>query len=211
MVLGVDFSIKSSAATLKSGDLYTFYSFARTGVIKEDVSLALQAAGVIIFETDEAPKPAKKTSIAIKERTSLEDAQKLIPVIVNCFVLQPIDKFGIEGFSFASTGNRLAQLSGYQWVLRWELMRSIKNENFYVYSPMTIKATAGKGNFKKEQMIQAFIDSQDPLLINTGLHKLLKYHPTLVQTKKGQFLKPIDDICDSYWIVKTLEKLNGQE
>lgn len=208
MILGIDFSIKSTAAALKSGDIYTFYSFARKGVIKEDAKIAFAAAGVQIFETEEEPALPKKSSIADRERSSLSDAKRLIPTIVNCFSGLRIDKFGIEGFSFASTGNRLAQISGYQWVLRWEMMKWVDSRNFFVYSPMTIKATAGKGNYKKEEMIDAFIKSDDPLLENNGLRKALIKDPTLFQTKRGAWLKPLDDVIDAYWILKTVEAQN---
>jgi hypothetical protein len=206
MILGIDFSIKSAAATLKSGDAYTFYSYARKGVVKEDTKIAFAAAGVQIFESEEEPSPAKKASIAERERASVKDALKLIPKITECFTDLPIDRWAIEGFSFASTGNRLAQISGYQWVLRWELIRGGLNiDSFYIYSPMTVKATAGKGNFKKEQMIEAFMQSDDPILQNCGLYKALNTDPTLFQTKRGVWLKPLDDVVDSYWIMKTVE------
>ena len=206
MILGIDFSIKSAAATLKSGDYYTFYSFARKGVIKQDAKIAFAAAGVQIIESDEEPAPSsKKATIAERERASVKDALKLIPKIVDRFTEMRIDRWAIEGFSFASTGNRLAQISGYQWVLRWELIKAgLDIDSFYIYSPMTIKATAGKGNFKKEQMIEAFMQSDDPILQNCGLYKALNTNPTLFQTKRGAWLKPLDDVVDSYWIMRTV-------
>ena len=206
MILGIDFSIKSAAATLKSGDYYTFYSFARKGVIKQDAKIAFAAAGVQIVESDEEPAPSsKKATIAERERASVKDALKLIPNIVDRFTEMRIDRWAIEGFSFASTGNRLAQISGYQWVLRWELIKAgLDIDSFYIYSPMTIKATAGKGNFKKEQMIDAFMQSDDPILQNCGLYKALNTNPTLFQTKRGAWLKPLDDVVDSYWIMRTV-------
>lgn len=206
MVLGIDFSLKSTAATLKSGDTYTFYTFARTDVIKEDTSIALRAAGVMVDTLPPEPALPKKSTIAERERSSLVDASALIPTITKWFSDLEIDAYGIEGFSFASTGNRLAQISGYQWVLRWELQKiGMSTDKFWIFSPMTVKATAGKGNFKKEEMIEAFIKSEDPALRNTGLWKALNNQPSLFQTKRGAWLKPIDDIIDSYWVLKTTE------
>lgn len=206
MILGIDFSLKSTAATLKSGDTYTFYTFARTDVIKEDTSLALKAAGVIVNTLPPEPSLPKKSTIAERERSSLDDACTLIPEITKWFSDLNIDAYGIEGFSFASTGNRLAQISGYQWVLRWELHKmGMTTEKFWIFSPMTVKATAGKGNFKKEEMIAAFINSEDTDLQKTGLWKALKNQPSLFQTKRGAWVKPIDDIIDSYWVLKTTQ------
>jgi hypothetical protein len=206
MILGIDFSLKSTAATLKSGDTYTFYTFARTDVIKEDTSLALRAAGVIVNTLPPEPALPKKSTIAERERSSLDDACVLIPEITKWFCDLDIDAYGIEGFSFASTGNRLAQISGYQWVLRWELHKmGMTSDKFWIFSPMTVKATAGKGNFKKEEMIAAFINSEDPELQKTGLWKALKNQPSLFQTKRGAWVKPIDDLIDSWWVLKTTQ------
>jgi len=207
MFLGVDFSLKSPAATLKYGDNYTFYTFARTNVVKEDVAIALKAAGVIVNLIDSEPSLPKKATIAERERSSLDDANILVPGIVKYFTELPIKAYAIEGFSFASKGNRLAQISGYQWMLRWEMHKSgIPTKDFWIFSPMTIKATAGKGNFKKEEMIAAFLNTEDESLKNSGLWKAMTGSPQLFQNKKGAWMKPIDDVVDSFFILKTLEK-----
>ena len=168
--------------------------------------LSLKAAGVIVnLVPNEEPLP-KKSTIAERERSSLDDASVLIREITKWFTHQKLDAYAIEGFSFGSTGNRLAQISGYQWVLRWEFRNIIKEtKDFWIFSPMTIKAVAGKGNFKKEQMIDAFIQSDDPILQKTGLWKALNSNPEMFQTKRGNWLKPIDDIIDAYWVLRTLE------
>lgn len=207
MILGIDFSIKSTAAALLAGGTYTFYTFARTDVIKEDVSLALRAAGVVVHSIPSEPVLPKKASIAERERSSLQDASALIPGITQWFRYLDIKAYGIEGFSFASTGNRLAQISGYQWVLRWEMLKAgIPPERFWIFSPMTVKATAGKGNYNKDEMIAAFLASDDLALQQSGLWSALTHHPGLFQNKKGGWLKPVDDLIDAYFVLKTTEK-----
>jgi len=204
MILGIDFSLKSTAAVLNTGTDYQFYTFARTSVVKEDVSIALSASGVNVNLIPDEPPLAKKSTIAQREQSSLTDAKVLIPAITECFENTNIDDFGIEGFSFASTGNRLAQISGYQWVLRWELA-SITAGKMWIFSPMTVKATAGKGNYKKEEMIAAFLNSEDPLLQGNPFWQSMKNQPSLFQNKKGTWMKPIDDLIDAYWVLKTTE------
>lgn len=207
-ILGIDFSLTSTAVTLKNLTGYVFYTFARDTAVKADCAIALKNAGVEVHLVPaEAPLP-KKATIAERERSSLEDAHVLINTIINQFkyLHDPITAYGIEGFSFGSTGNRLAQIAGYQWALRWE-MRNIgmTSSNLWVFSPMTVKATAGKGNFKKEQMIEAFVNSDDPLLQDNPFWLALKNNPAQFQTKKGNWLKPIDDVIDSYWVLRTTE------
>lgn len=211
MILGIDFSIKSPAICVKYPDKsLVFLAFPRQDVIKEDMELLLRQHGVIINRLNKE-KPHPKTAIlTLRERSSHDDAYVEISAILNeIYKLDDkIESWGIEGFSFASTGNRLAQISGYQWLLRHMISDkyAIKSDAMWVFAPMTVKATAGKGNFKKEDMIAAFLNSEDLALRETGLWKALTANPASFQNKKGAWLKPIDDIIDAYWVLKTLER-----
>jgi len=208
MVVGIDFSIKSTAVTLIDRDgNYHFYTFARKSVAKEDFFIALKNSGVHVITLDDEPPLAKTANLTARERSSIKDAlmqTEAIAKMLAAWSLTEEDSIAIEGFSFGSTGNRLAQISGYQWLLRSLLIRycEISPEQLWFFSPMTIKATAGKGNFKKEQMIEAFINDK----VDHTFHADLVNAPLSYQTKRGQWLKPLDDIIDSYWIVKTLQK-----
>ena len=71
---------------------------------------------------------------------------------------------------------------------------------------MTVKATAGKGNLKKEGMIDTFIQHNNEELQSSGFWKAIHDNPSQFQTKKGVWLKPIDDVVDSYWVLRTLQK-----
>jgi len=207
ILLGIDFSIKSTAVTLKRKDSYTFYTFARNSVAKEDVFISLDHHNVKVKTLQDEPGLNKKALTADRERSSLEDIKILVPHILSEFKDYNITHYAIEGFSFGSTGNRLAQISGYQWILRWELDKmGIPSSNFWTFAPLTVKSVAGKGNFSKEQMISAFINSEDPLLQKNKFWSALKNSPETFQNKKGVFLKPVDDIIDSWWVLKTLEK-----
>ena len=223
MRIGIDFSIKSPAISIidARGNL-SFYSFPRRSVAKDIFIQTLIEAGVNVCVLPDEVALDKKATLAERERSSLVDAKTEIEAILSeinkAKIRDVVSKefgaknytvsVGLEGFSFASTGNRLAQLSGYQWVLRYLLHTelSISSNDFYVYAPMTVKATAGKGNFKKEDMISAFINSEDERLKKTGLWQALNNTPEKFQNKKGGWLKPLDDIIDSLWVLKTLEK-----
>lgn len=222
MKIGIDYSIKSPALCILdlNGDLH-FVSLPRKSVLKKVVTENLVAAGVNVILLDDEPALPKKALLEERERSSLTDAimqtSKIADTIISygitCDKSGFVDKellIGIEGFSFGSTGNRLAQISGYQYMFRYIMYydHHLEPANFWVYAPMTIKATAGKGNFKKEQMIEAFINSEDPRVIKTGLWKALKETPEKFQNKKGAWEKPIDDIIDSYWVLITLEQKN---
>jgi hypothetical protein len=211
MIIGIDFSIKSPAICVKYPDeSLVFLTFPRQDVIKEDMELLLRQHGVIVNRLDKEKTLPKTANLTLRERSSHDDAHVEISSIMN--ELQKLDdeieSWAIEGFSFGSTGNRLAQISGYQWLLRHMISDNyvIGSEAMWVFAPMTVKATAGKGNFKKEDMITAFLTSEDPALRETGLWKALTAEPASFQNKKGAWMKPIDDIVDAYWVLRTLEK-----
>jgi hypothetical protein len=42
--------------------------------------------------------------------------------------------------------------------------------------------------------------------LKSEFFQALKKTPEEFQNKKGAWVKPIDDIIDSYWVLKTLEK-----
>jgi hypothetical protein len=70
---------------------------------------------------------------------------------------------------------------------------------------MSVKAKAGSGKFDKNQMIEKFLDSELTGL-NLKLHdKLRNELPFFKKTKN--WIKPIDDIADSYWIAKCTESI----
>jgi hypothetical protein len=200
-MIGLDFSIKSPAATVIQDNEYHFYSW-QWGLGK--IHEALKMAGVNVI----VPKPYteyKGTESTFKERTFTAECDSLTDSITDS-LKDFSGPYAIEGFSFGSTGNRLAQLSGYQHVLRYKMNKIFSNDNLWIFAPMTVKATAGKGNFNKEKMMEAFMNSDDPILLKSQFFKALKSRPEEFQKKNGAWNKPIDDIIDSYWVLKTLEK-----
>jgi hypothetical protein len=207
MYIGIDYSINSPAITTL-GEEIKFYSFPRVKTVKGPIMEALIQAGVKIIEVPEEPKNSTREKVAEFERHYFQDSITQTSVISDNIEVEPGSLVAFEGFSFASNGNRLAQISGYQYMLRWRLHseHSMPVEHLWIFSPMTVKATAGKGNFKKEQMIDAFIASEDPLLQATAFWQTMKNTPEIYQNKNGKWHKPIDDIVDSYWVMKTLEK-----
>lgn len=212
MIIGIDFSIKSTSIAIRSdiGKLLHFYAFPRKSVVKEEHSQFLQSCQLNVRRLDDEPRLDKSANLTQRERSSMHDAVYLVASIIETLkTLHQITKdtkVGIEGFSFGSTGNRLTQISGYQWLLRSQIVKEfgIPIENIWIFAPMTVKATAGKGNFKKEEMIAAFIEDTHE---STRFARHLKESPEKFQNAKGGWLKPLDDVADAYWVLQTLEKL----
>ena len=205
--VGIDYSLKSPAVTVmsKASDI-TFVIFPRENSLKDKYIETLKDTGVII-----SPVPYIKNvkDLAENERINSGDSEMLATAVATAILphLKGDIKIGIEGISFASPGNTKVQYAGYHYVLRLLLtiVLPIKYDAVYVYAPNTVKKTAGKGNFKKDQMIEAFINSDAVELQNCPLRNGLIKTPELYQSPKAKhWMKPLDDIVDSYWTMKTL-------
>ena len=66
--------------------------------------------------------------------------------------------------------------------------------------------TAGKGNFKTEQMINAFLENKlkDDALEMNNLRLSIRNNVSDFRDTKN-FLKPLEDMVDSYWVLRSLK------
>jgi Holliday junction resolvasome RuvABC endonuclease subunit len=98
------------------------------------------------------------------------------------------DSIYIEGYSFGSSGSSLAQIHENCGVLKYELFKG--GYTYNTVPPTSVKKFAtGKGNAKKDQMCQQFID-------DTGI----KLHEEFGSKKIDS--KPAQDLVDAYYIAK---------
>lgn len=102
----------------------------------------------------------------------------------------------IEGYSMGSRAGLICNLAENCGLLKYKIEKS--GRSFVTFAPTEIKKHyVGKGNAKKEDVIAKVEDD-----LKVDFASLLG-----ISSSTG---KPIDDIADSYAIVKTLEgKMNG--
>ena len=111
-----------------------------------------------------------------------------------------LDAIGLENLAFSASSNRLAEIAGYQYILRERLINKYGANNVYFFAAMSVKAKAGSGKFDKNQMIEKFLDKE---LTGLDLKLYERLSTDLIFFKKTKnWIKPIDDIADSYWIAK---------
>lgn len=105
-----------------------------------------------------------------------------------------------EGFSFASSGNAVLDLSGYKYILMSALIDK-GFRDFRTYAPITIKKTAecSKKGMGKEEMIQAAGKSGCEHLFN----KTIIGNPEALK-KKTAWVACVDDLADAYWCMRTV-------
>ena len=107
--------------------------------------------------------------------------------------------YALEGFSYASKGMSFIDLVMYQSVLRLRLMEEFGIGNIHVFSPTEAKKLAGKGNYGKEQMVEAFGKN----VLGDGILAAHPFHRYVVEN--GFAGKPVDDLVESYFLLKLLE------
>lgn len=141
----------------------------------------------------------------VKRSSLLTDL--IINDIMSFIKFHNIDKNNIiissEGLSYASNGDATLNLAAYKQVL---LTKLYENDlvNIKTYSPITIKATAGKskkGEGSKTSMIDAIKEEEK----NHKLIEILSTNDNLLK-KKTAYIQTVDDLVDAYWCLKTTLK-----
>ena len=107
--------------------------------------------------------------------------------IIKSYPENSIAKCGIESISFGSKGNT-ADLG----MLLGSVIRTVYSNGIEVikFTPTEVKRSAGKGNYSKEEMIEA-VPQKDLEVIKSNCRI----------NKAGNYLG-LDDMVDSYWICK---------
>lgn len=218
MIIAIDFSITSTGVcVLDNNNKMHFASFPYTDVIKKHIIQSLKDSKV---HCELRTRNEDKTNLITQSRFHTEESLILANLIRDYLLeLGPKSENNIiilEGFSYNSGGNRLAQISGYQFVTRNVLLNDVADgryENLYVYAPQSIKsiAKASKKGMDKTDMISRFLDHDEKVIgtEQSEFYQDMKSFPEKFKnipsnrTKKIVFQKPIDDIIDAYWILKT--------
>ncbi len=203
-ILGFDFSIVKPAACFTDFEFnnITFKIWPRD--LSEKVKDIYRSAGVTVY--DRVDKSNGYSVSSDKIRFEIENSIYLADLIVRSFNIYDTTLLGFEGFSFNSGGNSGLQLSGYKYILMDRWKDKIKFADMFTYAPQTIKKTAGcskKGEGEKKDMIQAFINSG----LDNPLRNELEKDPLKFKKRGGKsWIDYLDDLVDSYYVVKTLKE-----
>lgn len=216
--VGIDFSINYPAIVIKNYQekKLDYLAFFRNNKLSKKhlkiIEILNELEEYHSFNLPERNIIDKTTDYSNKEKIKSFDCNKIsqfIPLVLSLYLNEVKSKninIAIEGFSFASRGSANNELIGYQYVLRNEFIK--RGWNFEVFAPMTIKKTAGKGNFNKNEMIEAFLNNttNDEELTKSNLIKKIKENEKFFKTKT-KWQKPVEDIIDAYWVMRHNELL----
>ena len=206
--IGIDFSLTSPAICVYKNGEYRFISFFNDGGKdwKHSKSKSYRYHKDLCGIIDVIPYTRKinDSEYRSEQRTKMDDAIMIANLIIEKLKMIIDDEviIGLEGFSYGSISSSTLDLAMYNSFLRMKLIENFGTDCLNIISPTEGKKMLfGKGNAKKDDMIQSFIDNRlgDDILIKSALWQYCKING--VDFKQP---KPIDDLVDAYAILKSI-------
>lgn len=213
-IVGIDLSLNSTGVCILRNEKINLISLFRTDNNldkifdrKDHISLLNDCKELKMIINNKETDKSKEYHIREREKISIFSllAEEIKESILESIKDDEDVYIAMEGISFGSNGNSLIDISMLTGILRNNLLKipGISLEKFFVFSPTSIKKFAGKGNYKKIDMYNALCETND---IQSDFINLIRNNKDLIITKSGTVKKPIEDIIDSIWVAKFLEK-----
>jgi hypothetical protein len=207
--IGIDYSLISPAICVYKDGEYSFISFFddygkdwNGGKIKA-FNYHRELNG--FMEMNPYTRHIEKNDYREEQKTKMAAAKMIAHKISNRLVEIVGDEdviIGLEGFSYGSISSSTLDLALFNSFLRIKLLEDFGEDCLVIISPTEgKKRLSGKGNAKKEDMIQAFIENRtkDPDIERCPFWKYCKENELDYKN-----IKPIDDLVDSYGILRSI-------
>lgn len=216
ITIGIDFSLNSPSVCIDKGSEMEFVSFFNTDgdewnrkekpLKKYKRHNELEGiAKLVPYTRGTSQKVVGYSDYSNEQIQKMQDAQLISELITSKLVRYCCEetKVAIEGFAYGSKGMSFIDLILFNSFLRKDLARAFGFENIIVISPKEAKKFAGNGNADKFFMLNAFRENKqgDTVLANT---KFYQYMRNISEFETNP--KPLDDLVDSYWIMKTAKE-----
>jgi hypothetical protein len=213
--VGIDFSLNSPAFCIFQNNKFFWGSVTRSDRTETSLKKSKDKPFYVLSEEKDfglyfLEKKTLPEEYSEKERIKIDYFQELVDLfwseIRNKIEINEDVYFAMEGLSFASNGNALIDISMATALMRKKIVDEVGSQNFFVFSPTSIKKFAKKGNAKKDELYQSIIEKEVNETNFTSLTKLLKDNKDQWITKSGNVNKPLDDIIDATWICLYLKE-----
>lgn len=209
-LVGIDFSLNSPAFCILKENQFTWGSLTRSDRTAESLKKNIKKPYSILSEDKSGDfvlmfmeKSKLPEEYSERERIKIDYFQELADSlwseIENICAGDDI-VVAMEGLSFASNGNALIDISMATALLRKKIVDHTGSENFYVFSPTSIKKFAYKGNAKKHELYNSLLEKNFLETNLVSFTKVLEENKNEWITPSGNVNKPLDDIIDSTWI-----------
>lgn len=207
--VGIDFSLNSPAFCIFRNNKFFWGSVTRSDRSEISLKKSKDKPFYVLSEQKDfslhfLDKKDLPDEYSERERIKIDYFQELVDLFWSGIKSQINTSedvyFAMEGLSFSSNGNALIDISMATALMRKKIVDEVGSNNFFVFSPTSIKKFAKKGNAKKDEIYYAVIDKELPETNFCSLTKLLKDNKEQWITKSGNVNKPLDDIIDATWI-----------
>jgi hypothetical protein len=217
-LVGIDFSLNCPAFCCFKDNKYTWGSISRSDRTFESLLKNKKKPYFILDSNDSfvikiLEKQEFTTEYSAREREKMGYYLEIVEVLWSSVLeIMGNETFHVamEGLSFSSNGNSLVDISMATALLRERIISRVGSENFYVFSPTTIKKFAVKGNAKKDELYHSLCSFREDETNLDVFSKMLEENKTEWITGSKAINKPIDDVVDSTWVNLYLkEELKG--
>lgn len=213
-LVGIDFSLNSPAFCVLKNKVFTWGSLTRSERNRDSFMKSSKKPYSVLDEHDDyvflfLDKKKMPDDYCEKERIKIDYFQELVDVFWNSIIEICGDDeivVAMEGLSFASNGNALIDISMATALLRKKIVDHAGSENFYVFSPTSVKKFAVKGNAKKNELYDALVTLEDKGTNLVGFTKILEDNKQEWVTAGGNVNKPLDDMIDATFICLYLDE-----
>lgn len=207
--IGIDFSIVSPAICIYKNGEYKFISFfddyGKNWQKSKSKKFQYHNQLSEIIELIPYTRVIDNSDYRTEQKTKMASAKMISAIIMNKLKEEIGDEeviIGLEGFSYGSISSSTLDLALYNSFLRIKLIEEFGEDCLIIISPTEGKKTLfGKGNAKKDDMIKSFIENKldDEELTKCGFWKFCSSNDLDFKD-----IKPIDDLVDSYGIIKSI-------
>lgn len=208
--IGIDFSLISPAVTIYKNKTYHFISFFddynKDWKNSKSKKFHYHKELNNIIRLVPYTRYIDNCNYRLEQESKMKSAKEIAYLIIS-ILKEYIDNneqviIGLEGFSYGSISSTTLDLALYNSFLRLKLMETFGDDCLQIISPKEgKKKLSDKGNANKDLMIQSFIENKlnDDELIKTDFWKYCSSQELDLKN-----IKPIDDIVDSFAILKSL-------
>ena len=208
LYIGFDFSINKPAMSILWKDQINFFIWPLSQR-KNDLQLFLDNDIYSMPRGLEAISPKKYTASELT-KIHTERSKQLADLIVDTLqkflqdhnISESEEIFiATEGLSYGSSGDATLNLATYKGVLLVKLIENFNVKELYTFSPISMKALAGCSSKEKRNDKNAMIEAfrKDYFKNEHKFHKNIKDF-----IKKKNYAQGVDDITDSYWVLKKM-------